>query len=134
MKPRKINSIFSDYFVLFWMTKVRHAFLRADAVCLVFDKQDRLTSVKDGTRTKRDEKLTDHCPDIDVKGETSIPNGNTWAQFHANRKNKQNLVYYLVMRLQNSHDRLSNVQKLIISSDNSAQEITLELGVFLWVF
>ena len=33
------------------------------------------------------------------------------------------------MRLQNSHDRLSNGQKLIISPDNSAQDIRLKLGL-----
>ena len=78
------------------MTKLKSLFLRAIAVCPVFDKHEREISVKDITRARRDDKSESTCDDIDITHVIVVPNNHTGTEFLLNRNNKKQFVQYLI--------------------------------------
>ena len=125
LEPKNRNPTFGEYFHLFWTVKIKSSFIRCNAVCLLFVKQNRTNSVKDLTRAKRDDTAAGNCPDIkDISMQTVIPTDYNWSAFLANRHNKMCLVRFLVAQiLTEGHTLLNEGQTLFVNDEDDGWKI-----------
>ena len=70
MTPKLYYEEFDEYYGQFWLAKVENSFKISNAVCVVFDVQNRGQSAKDFTPEKEMQK---ECPDMVVEGNASLP-------------------------------------------------------------
>ena len=105
--PKSYYQQFAEYFSQFSLAKVEDSFRISNAVCVVFDAQNRGQSAKDFTREKRDAKGKE-CPDMIVEGNASLPPQEyEWTRNSLrNRNNKKFLVHYICKMLLQSDDSI----------------------------